>query len=243
MSSTSHALRLIALASLVMACAENRRPQAGAPPALGDPAPETSVRYLALGDSFTIGTGSPPQCAFPTRLADRWRTLGCALEVQNVAVNGYTSDDVIAEELPSLSVFHPTFVTVAVGANDIAQGHAIEAYRVNVRRILDATAATGARVVVIPQPDWSRSKVAGSFGTPEVLAASIARFNAVLAEEARARGAAWIDLAPLMQRQAASGLLASDGLHPSAEAYDAWAAELARLLPLPCASVRGARGQ
>src|SRR4051794_12504392 len=176
------ACRIIAgacFAAVCAACAESRRP----PPVRAEP-----VRYLALGDSFTIGTGSPPSRAFPTRLADRWRTQGCALEVQNVAVNGYTTDDVIAQELPALAAFHPTLVTVAIGANDIVQGHTLEAYRVNVRRILDAAAATGARVVVIPQPDWSASPTAASFGAPEVLKAAITRFNAALADEARVKG-------------------------------------------------------
>jgi lysophospholipase L1-like esterase len=227
------ALSVIVLATFVAGCAESGRlPSAGGTAASSGAAP--SVRYLALGDSFTLGTGSPAPRAFPTRLADRWRTRGCVLDVQNVAVNGYTSDDVIAQELPVLCSFRPTFVTVAIGANDIVQGHSIEAYRINVRRILEAVTATGARVVVLPQPDWSRSPTAASFGTREVLAEVIRRFNAALAEEARATGATWVDLMPLMEQQALNGLLASDGLHPSADAYDAWAAELSRALPLPC---------
>jgi acyl-CoA thioesterase I len=227
---------VVTVLGLLAGCAEGGRPPAGgaAPPPDGAPAAPPTVRYLALGDSFTIGTGSAPARAFPARLADRWRTQGCALEVQNVAVNGYTTDDVISEELPALSAFRPTFVTIAIGANDIVQGHTIDAYRLNVRRILDAVAATGAHVVVIPQPDWSRSPTAASFGTRETLAGAITSFNAALAEEARAKGAAWVDLVPLMEKQAVGGLLASDGLHPSAEAYDAWAAELARVLPRPC---------
>lgn len=52
--------------------------------------------------------------------------------------------------------------------------------------------------------------------------------------DARA-GAQWVDLVPLMRTQAASGMVAGDELHPSADAYDAWAAELARVLPTPCA--------
>ena len=232
---------LVVLAGAAAACAGACAEAGGPLPAGGtlgapvDAAAVAPVRYLALGDSFTIGTGSPPARAFPTRLADRWRAQGCTLEVQNVAVNGYTTDDVIAEELPALAAFRPGFVTVAIGANDIVQGHTLEAYRINVRRILDAATATGARVVVIPQPDWSRSPTAASFGAPEVLRATITRFNAALAEETRAKGAAWVDLAPLMQKQALGAQLASDGLHPSADAYDAWAAELVRLLPLPCA--------
>ena len=156
-------------------------------------------RYLALGGSFTIGTGSPITGAFPARLGDRWAAQGCVVELQNVAANGFTTDDVIAEELPVLPVFRPTF---AIGANDIVQGHGLDAYRANVRRILEAALATGARVVVLPQPDCSRSPTAASFGTPAALNETISRFNAALAEETRAQGAQWVDLVPLMRTQA-----------------------------------------
>lgn len=226
--------RALVVLVLLAGCAETRPPPSGTRAAAPVDAASNAVRYMALGDSFTIGTGSPAPRAFPTRLADRWRRRGCSLEVKNVAVNGYTTDDVVAEELPALSTFRPTFVTLAIGANDIVQGRSLDAYRANVRRILvDAAFATGARISVIPQPDWSRSPSAASFGAPQALADAIARFNAALAEEARAKGASWVDLAPLMRERAASGMVAADGLHPSADAYDAWAAELARLLPLP----------
>jgi acyl-CoA thioesterase I len=217
--------RLAVAAAPFFACGESGRPANAAADAAAP------VRYLALGDSFTIGTGSPPERAFPSRLVERWRAAGCAPILENVAVNGYTTGDVIATELPVLGTFHPSFVTLAVGANDIVRGSTLEAYRKNVRTILEAVSASGARLVVLPQPDWSQSPAAAGFGTREALSESITSFNAVLAEEARAKGATYVDLVPLMKQQAAGAQLASDGLHPSAEAYDAWAAELARTVP------------
>jgi lysophospholipase L1-like esterase len=190
-------------------------------------------RYLALGDSFTIGTGATPERSFPARLADRWKTAGCAVEIKNVAVNGYTTGDLIEQELPVVPTFHPTFVTIAIGANDIVRGGTVEAYRANLRRIFDAV--KGARVVVIPQPDWSRSPTAAAFGTPDQLVAKIRTFNTALAEEAAAHGASYVDLFPLMLKQADARMVATDGLHPSADAYDAWAAQLATTRS-PCES-------
>ena len=228
---------LLALAGTTACVDGSRSPPSGQPPApLAHGAPDAPKggRFLALGDSFTIGTGSTPAESFAARLVGRWGRKGCALTLENVAVNGYTSDDVIQLELPSVASFHPTFVTVAVGANDIVQGRSLDAYRESVRRILDTAKASGARVVVLPQPDWSRSPCAARFGTQPALAESIARFNAALATEARAKGAEWVDLGPLMLEQASAGMLASDGLHPSSAAYDQWAAELARVLLSPC---------
>ncbi len=218
-------MKRLACVLLLAACRDAASTPAAAP---------SEQRYLALGDSFTIGTGGTPDRAFPARLVERWRASGCAVALKNVAVNGYTTDDLIAEELPELGAFKPTFVTVAIGANDIVRGSSLEAYRANVRRILDAARASGARVVVLPQPDWSRSPTAAAFGTSDELAAKIRAFNAALAEEAAGKGASWVDLVPLMLRQADAKMLAGDGLHPSADAYDAWAGELAKSVAPPC---------
>jgi acyl-CoA thioesterase I len=179
--------------------------------------PDGGARYLALGDSFTIGTGSSPSEAFPARLVERWRARGCAVDLENAGVNGYTTEDVIREELPALGTYRPSFVTIAAGANDIVQGRSEDEYRASLRRIFAATKASGARVIALPQPDWSKSPAAASFGDPAAIAKKIRRYDAILAEEARASGATFIDERP------EPGAVARDGLHPSAPAHDAWA--------------------
>ena len=45
--------------------------------------------------------------------------------------------------------------------------------------------------------------------------------------EAEAAHALWIDLFPLMREQGRKGMVAADGLHPSADAYAEWARALA----------------
>ena len=196
----------------------------------------TSIRYLALGDSFTIGTGTSPEKAFPAVLAARWRTAGQTVELLNPAVNGYTTDDLIARELPHVPVFKPTFVTLLIGANDIVRGGSDDKrYRAQLRRIyaqLRDDGVPGGAVVALPQPEWSRSPAASPYGTTEALLTRIAHFNRVVEEEAESAGARFIDLYPLMHRQAAAEMLAPDGLHPNAEAHEEWAKTLAeRLTP------------
>jgi lysophospholipase L1-like esterase len=195
-------------------------------------------RYLALGDSFTIGTGTTPNRSFPAKLARAWRDAGADVELQNPAVNGYTTDDLIAEELPLVASFRPNLVTLLIGANDIVQGSREDRYRAQLARIHTAirAGAPEARVVALPQPDWSRSPASAGFGDPAVLARTIERFNAIAREEAERAGAEWIDLFPLMRAQAEKGMFAPDGLHPSAEAYGEWARELATLLRTGSAS-------
>lgn len=194
------------------------------------------VRYMSLGDSFTIGTGSTPEQAFPARLAARWMGR-CPVTLRNPAVNGYATQDLLDVELPMVQGFAPTFVTLAVGANDIVRGRSLDEYRQQVRRIYAALAQAGvsaSRVVALPQPDWSLSPAARGFGEPDVIHAQIVSFNGALREESTRAGARYLDLFPLMERQARAGMIAPDGLHPSAEAHDAWAEELARSLDDVC---------
>jgi lysophospholipase L1-like esterase len=190
-----------------------------------------AIRYLALGDSFTAGTGNQPTDAFPSRLALLWRAHGRPVTLKNAAVNGYTTEDVRAREIPEVAPFHPTLVTLAVGANDRVQGASAEVYRSRVRVLFQSLVKAGIaanRIVALPQPDWSHSPAAAGFGDPDQIGADIVAFNNILRDEAQAAGARFVDLYPLMHKQAEMKMLASDGLHPSARAHDEWAEALYR---------------
>jgi lysophospholipase L1-like esterase len=187
------------------------------------------IRYLALGDSFTAGTGNQPADAFPSRLASLWRAHGRRVTLKNEAVNGYTTEEVRERELPEVAPFHPTLVTLAAGANDRVRGSSADAYRSHVRVLFRAIVDAGVlpnRIVALPQPDWSLSPAAASFGDPGQIEADIVAFNRILRDEAQAAGARYVDLYPLMHKQAEAKMLAGDGLHPSARAHDEWAGAL-----------------
>ena len=187
-------------------------------------------RYLALGDSFTIGTGSSESQAFPARLkALLEKKRSARVELLNPAVNGYSTQELIDDELPAVDTFKPTLVTVAVGANDIVRGRGPDDYRANLKKIFAALPKT-ATVVALPQPDWSHTPVAKHFGDPDALQKQIVLYNRILEEEAKASGFRYLDLWPLLRKQADAKKLAADGLHPSAEAHAEWAQALAKEL-------------
>ena len=158
--------------------------------------------------------------------------------LRNPAVNGYRTDDLIAEELPLLAAFRPTLVTILIGANDIVAGSSNDRYReqlsvIHARLRADAAAAV---VYALPQPDWSLSRAGASFGDPTAIAARIERFNTIAREEAQRASATYVDIFPLMRDQMRRGMLAPDGLHPSAQAYAQWAEALVERLPPTSAS-------
>jgi len=190
---------------------------------------------LALGDSFTIGTGTTPDRSFPAILTRVWQDAGREVVLANPAVNGYTTQDLLVDELPWVASFHPTLLTILIGANDIVQGSPLERYRAQLARIYGRvrSEAPAARVIALPQPDWSRGSAGSGFGSPSVIAKTIDRFNAAARAEAERAGARWIDLFPLMRKQAERRMFSPDGLHPSAEAYAEWAGALAGEIPAP----------
>jgi acyl-CoA thioesterase I len=157
-----------------------------------------------------------------------WADAGRLVALRNPAVNGYRTDDLIAEELPLLGSFRPTLVTILIGANDIVAGSSDDRYQSQLRVIharvkSDAAAAA---VFALPQPDWSLSRAGASLGDPAEIAARIERFNELAREEAERAGAAYVDIFSLMRDQMRRAMFAPDGLHPSAPAYAEWAEAL-----------------
>lgn len=158
-------------------------------------------------------------------LTHLWADRGRDVVLRNPAVNGYRTDDLIAEELPLVALFRPTLVTVLIGANDIVAGSSDDRYREQLRTMHARVRAdaSDAVVYVLPQPDWSLSRAGAAFGDPTLIAGRIERFNAIARDEGERAGATYVDIFPLMRDQMRRGMLALDGLHPSAAAYAEWA--------------------
>lgn len=196
------------------------------------------LRYVALGDSYTIGTGVEPGSGWPDQLADRIRSRGIPLRiVANLGVNGYATADLIRDELPALSGLRPDFATLLIGANDVVQGVPAAVYGSNVERILTAILdlLPADRVVTVTTPDYTVTPAGADYGAPAARAASIRAFNGLLADASRARGVANVDIHDISLAVAGDrSLVATDGLHPSASQYRQWVDRLeptvARLL-------------
>ena len=187
--------------------------------------PSTAIRYVALGDSYTIGTSVGETERFPNQLVAR---LGGTVDFQliaNLGVNGYASADLIDDELPRLDALQPEFVTVLIGVNDVVRGVSADSYRANVAEILDRLleGLPANRIVAVATPDYTRTPHGADFGDPDQQRAAIAQFNAIMRDAADARGIAFVDITPVADRADVEPILvARDGLHPSGVQYLRW---------------------
>lgn len=194
-------------------------------------APVMGLRYVALGDSYTIGTSVSLDARWPNQLVDAVDGARPVLTlIANLGVNGYTSRDVIDVELPQLDALRPEFVTLLVGVNDVVQGVSADAYRGNVAAILDALVARvgGERTLVITTPDYTVTPAGADFGDPVQQSAAIRINNEIMSSLAAARGITVIDIYDISRRAVTDrSLVASDGLHPSGAQYGLWIERIA----------------
>ncbi len=187
-----------------------------------------AVRYLALGDSYTIGTGATETSRnFPSLLAQRLeRASGRPVAVLNLGVNGFTTHDLIRVELPPARQT-PDLVSVLIGANDVVQGSDAAAYRQALQTIYDFVARfrlAAGRVLTVAIPDFSVVPTAGDYGKPETLRARIDAFNQIAGEESQARRFDFVDISEVSRSGISrSDWTAADGLHPADAQYAAWA--------------------
>jgi lysophospholipase L1-like esterase len=185
-----------------------------------------ALRYVALGDSYTIGTNEAEAARWPNQLVERLGPMPPTLELTaNLGLNGRTSGDVIRDQLPQLDGLRPDFVSLLIGVNDVVQGVPLERYRANLGTIFDTLLARlpADRIVTVATPDYTVTPAGADYGDPSTQSAAIRAENAILGELATARGIAFVDIYDLSLRAADDpSLVAGDGLHPSGAQYGLW---------------------
>jgi lysophospholipase L1-like esterase len=198
--------------------------------------PET--RYLALGDSYTIGESVDPEERYPAQVR---RLLAAAdhLDCGNpeiIAVTGWTTGNLLgalADVAPGDSGGRQgtTYdaVSLLIGVNNQYQGRSQAEYEQQFALLLQKSIRlTGNRpshVLVLSIPDYSVTPFARMQGRDTMLiAAQIDSFNRINYDLARAYHVSYVDVTVESRKAAADpSLIAVDGLHFSGKEYEAWA--------------------
>ena len=199
-----------------------------------DTTDQSTLRYVALGDSYTIGTAVDPGQSWPARLAAALAgeagSSGRLELVANLAVNGQTSTELIREQLPALAGREAQFVSLSIGVNDVVRGLPANAYAANLETILEALLGDvpANRILTVGIPDYTVTPRGGDYGDPDRRRTEIVAFNAIMASASAARAIRHVEVFDLSRRAAADrSLVARDGLHPSAAQYELWVARIA----------------
>jgi lysophospholipase L1-like esterase len=171
--------------------------------------------YVALGDSFTAGTGCRPGEGWADRLAAALDRDAEDFAYENLAVHGATSADVRAQLGRALQL-EPDLVTVVCGTNDLLYERLDPlAYSRNMSAILTGLtrALPGVRIITATAPErWDFLPLGPR--TRARLETGLVRLNHATRGLAAAHGAAVLDVAGHPGLSLAENF-AGDGLHPS----------------------------
>jgi lysophospholipase L1-like esterase len=206
---------------LLVSCAPNTPD-----PALGE-TKMPSFRYLALGDSYTIGESVPEGERWPNQLAKLLDAEGVQVEVTLIARTGWTTDE-LWKGMQATEIQPPyDLVSLLIGVNNQYRGYDIDEYRNQfvflLNKSIEYTDAKPNQVIVLSIPDWGVTPFASDRDRKQI-AKQIDEFNAVNREESERAGAHYIDVTPISRKAVNdTALVAPDGLHPSGGMYTMWA--------------------
>lgn len=192
---------------------------------------EPPLRYLALGDSYTIGESVPEDGRWPVQLAAGLRERGVPVaEPRIIATTGWTTDELSAAMDAAEPLGQWDFVSLLIGVNNQYRGRSLAEYELQfaglLERAIEFARGEASRVIVLAIPDWGVTPFAIQSGRDRgQIAAQLDALNLSAQRMTEARGARFVDTAPASRERGGEvAMLADDGLHPSAALYALWAA-------------------
>jgi|VirMetMinimDraft_7_1064189.scaffolds.fasta_scaffold17467_2 lysophospholipase L1-like esterase len=187
----------------------------------------TSISYLALGDSYTIGESVPSHQRWPILLSKAIQSKGHSIQTPKIiAKTGWRTDNLLNAMKSQLNSSEKyDLVSILIGVNNQFQGASIEAFEKDLSTLFDQAIAqcnSGKKgVFVLSIPDYG----ATPYGAPraESIGQAIDKWNAVYKKVCLEYQLPWHDITPISRKATAhKSLVAGDGLHPSGKMYQLW---------------------
>lgn len=188
-------------------------------------------KYLALGDSYTIGESVDISERFPIQLTESLKSEGVELDdPEIIAKTGWTTDELMAgiNQVDLGSDYD--LVTLLIGVNNQYRGRDIENYTSEFTQLLEQSiefaGGNKERVIVVSIPDYGVTPFGQEKGRQRI-AKEIDAFNSANKAICKRFGVKWIDVTQISRTAFKNKkLVAEDGLHPSGKMYALWVREI-----------------
>lgn len=189
----------------------------------------SSWRYLALGDSYTIGESVSPGLRWPNQLQEELQAhmVNDAFEDATIlAATGWTTSNL---SLALANSGHEEeswdLVSLLIGVNNQYQGASLEEYAVEYENLLQRAIAAANnredRVFVVSIPDYGYTPFGAS--NQAQISSELENFNEKCKAITDSYGVAHFNITDISQQwPETDGLVAGDGLHPSGLQYEMW---------------------
>lgn len=186
---------------------------------------ENTYKYLALGDSYTIGESVCESCNYPKQLINSLdQVLQKKTSVKIIAKTGWTTTDL----LTAIDAERPTknydLVTLLIGVNNQYQDKPFSLYEKEFPELLNMAInfAKGnpENVLVLSIPDYAFTPFGRKSGKAKKITSDLIRYNAYAKKITSEKGVHFENITSITQLGLENpSLVAQDGLHPSEVAY------------------------
>src|SRR5438128_3844669 len=150
---------------------------------------DQKIRYVAIGDSYSIGEGASPNESWPAILTGHLNEKGLQVDlVANPSRTGWMTQDAIERELPVFLKANPNFGTLQIGVNDWVQGVDQETFRKHFIFLIDQMLGLlrdKNRLLVVTIPDFGVTPTGPRYARGRNISEGIASFNQIINEEAK----------------------------------------------------------
>ena len=185
------------------------------------------LKYLALGDSYTIGESVLPAQSFPLILQEKLKSESGIdkIETKIIAKTGWTTGELLNGIQRAKPKKEFDLVTLLIGVNNQYRGLDVEDYKTEFQKLLDLSIsfAKGQKdqVIVVSIPDYGCTPFGKDQATK--IHNELSQYNALNQDLSRISKVHWIDIFEISKRALTEPLLlAEDNLHPSGLMYKEW---------------------
>jgi lysophospholipase L1-like esterase len=185
-------------------------------------------KYLALGDSYTIGQNVDEKDRWSVQLIDLLKNDFSFSKHDIIARTGWTTEE-LTEAIEKQNVTEQyDMVSLLIGVNNQYRGQSVEKYRTEFRNLLNVSIKFAKnqpkKVFVLSIPDWGKSPFAKGQDYKQI-ASDIDTFNNIAKAECKQLSIVFIDVTELSRNNLDADFFASDKLHYSGKMHLLWARE------------------
>ena len=184
-------------------------------------------KYLALGDSYTIGESVDVKQKWPVQLLDKLSKVNSEInELEIIAQTGWTAQQLITATAESTLEPPYGLISLLIGVNNQFQGQLAENFRPSFIELIDRAVILSGnikeRVFVLSIPDWGATPFANSLQRSEITK-QINEFNSIIKYETEQRNVKFYNITDISRNALNDlSLIANDNLHPSGKMYAQW---------------------
>lgn len=183
-------------------------------------------KYLALGDSYTIGESVAFEKNFPSQLKDSLQKSipQSRVDLKIIATTGWTTTNLIDEINDEVFPSNYDLVTLLIGVNNQYQQKPFSLYQTEFPALAsEAIARAGgdkSKVIVVSIPDYAYTPYGQSTGNGNTISTQLALYNSFAEQYCQTNGVRFVYITDITQQGLSdTELVAFDGLHPSGKAY------------------------